>query len=288
MAFAGVNFIDLYLRSGFYPSPSLPAIAGKEGAGVVDAVGPGVTSPRVGDRVAFFDGPGGYAEQVAIGAARALPVPAGLGLDVAAALPLQGMTARMLIETIGRVGAGDLVLVHAAAGGVGLLACQLARRAGARVFGTASTPAKAARARAAGCERVWRAEDDFASQILSETGGRGCDLVLDSVGRTTFAGSVKSTRVRGTLVLFGQSSGPVEPFSPRAVLGSRTLVTATLFDYLRDPLELAASAAAVFGAAARGELAVAIDRVLPLAEAAEAHRLLAGRATSGKLLLAVG
>ncbi|MBP1643824.1 MAG: NADPH:quinone reductase [Acidobacteria bacterium] len=240
LAFAGVNFIDTYLRSGLYPPGPLPAVAGKEGAGTIDAVGAGVEGLRVGDQVAFFDAAGSYAERVAIPAARALPVPPGLGLDLAAALPLQGMTADYLVRTIGRVGAGDAVLVHAAAGGVGRLAVQLAKALGALVLGTCSTDAKAAVAREAGCDHVVRYDrTDFAEEVLHLTGGRGCDLVLDGVGRATFAASVRATRVRGTLVVYGQSSGMIEPFSPRPVLGSRTLVSATLFDYARDPEELA-------------------------------------------------
>jgi NADPH2:quinone reductase len=289
LAFAGVNFIDTYLRSGLYPPGPLPAVAGKEGAGTIDAVGAGVEGPRVGDRVAFFDAAGSYAERVVIPAARALPVPAGMGLDTAAALPLQGMTADYLVRTIGRVGAGQAVLVHAAAGGVGRLAVQLARALGARVVGTCSSDAKAAAAREAGCDHVVRYDrTDFAEEALRLTGGRGCDLVLDGVGRATFAASVRATRVRGTLVVYGQSSGTIEPFSPRPVLGSRTLVSATLFDYARDPEELAQRWARVCADLDRGRLRPLIGTVLPLAEAAEAHRRLEGRATSGKVLLAVG
>jgi len=288
LAFAGVNFIDTYLRSGLYPPGPLPAVAGKEGAGTIDAVGAGVEGLRVGDQVAFFDAAGSYAERVAIPAARALPVPPGLGLDLAAALPLQGMTADYLVRTIGRVGAGDAVLVHAAAGGVGRLAVQLAKALGALVLGTCSTDAKAAVAREAGCDHVVRYDrTDFAEEVLRLTGGRGCDLVLDGVGRATFAASVRATRVRGTLVVYGQSSGMIEPFSPRPVLGSRTLVSATLFDYARDPEELAQRWTRVCGDVARGRLRPLIGTVLPLAEAGEAHRRLEGRATSGKVLLAV-
>ena len=288
LAFAGVNFIDTYLRSGLYPPGPLPAVAGKEGAGTIDAVGAGVEGLRVGDQVAFFDAAGSYAERVAIPAARALPVPPGLGLDLAAALPLQGMTADYLVRTIGRVGAGDAVLVHAAAGGVGRLAVQLAKALGALVLGTCSTDAKATVAREAGCDHVVRYDrTDFAEEVLHLTGGRGCDLVLDGVGRATFAASVRATRVRGTLVVYGQSSGMIEPFSPRPVLGSRTLVSATLFDYARDPEELAQRWARVCADVDRGRLRPLIGTVLPLAEAGEAHRRLEGRATSGKVLLAV-
>jgi NADPH2:quinone reductase len=288
VAFAGVNFIDVYNRTGLYPLRQLPAIAGREGAGVVDAVGADVAHPQLGERVAFFEAPSGYAEQVVLPAARALPVPDALTTEVAAALSLQGITADYLVRTIGAVGAGDVVLVHAAAGGVGRLAVQLAKAAGATVIGTCSSEAKAERARRAGCDLVVRyGEGDFAGEVLRATGGRGADLVLDSVGRATFADSVRATRVRGTLVVFGQSSGMIEPFSPRPVLGSRTLVSATLADYVRDADELAARWSRVAAAACDGGLEVAIDSVLPLAEAAEAHRRLESRATSGKVLLAV-
>jgi NADPH2:quinone reductase len=198
------------------------------------------------------------------------------------------MTAHYLVRTIAAVKPGDTLLVHAAAGGVGLLATQLAKRAGATVLGTCSTRAKADAARAAGCDLpILYGEVDFAEAALAATGGRGVDVVLDSVGRATFAGSVRATRVRGTVVCFGQSSGMIEPFSPRPVLGSRTLVSATLRDYVRTRAELLDRWSDVAGLAAAGELRVAIDRIHPLAEAAEAHRRLESRATSGKLLLAI-
>lgn len=286
MAFAGVNFIDVYLRNGLYSPGPLPARLGKEGCGVVDAVGDGVTEVAVGERVAFVDGAGSYAESMVLAADRLLPVPADLADEAAAALPLQGMTADYLVRSIGRVGAGDAVLIHAVAGGVGLLACQMAKAAGATVLGTCSTAAKAAAARAAGCDHpILYTDTDFVERALEATGGRGCDVVLDSVGRTTFAGSVKATRLRGTLVVFGQSSGLIEPFSPRPILGSRTLVSASLFDYTREREELLERWNRVSGAAADGRLDVSIDRVVPLAEAAEAHQALEARETSGKVLL---
>lgn len=286
--YAGVNFIDCYLRSGLYDAGPLPAGLGKEGAGVVDAVGEGVEAFAEGDRVAFCEARASYAERVTLPAARAVAVPAEMPSEIAAALPLQGMTADYLIHTIGRVSRGDVVLIHAVAGGVGLLATQLAKRAGATVLGTCSTREKAARARAAGCDAtILYTEVDFADAVLAATDGRGADVVLDSVGRATFAGSVRATRVRGTLVCFGQSSGMIEPFSPRPTLGSRTLVTASLFDYVRRREELAERWARVAQLAAAGALTVAIDAVMPLAEAAEAHRRLESRETSGKLILAV-
>ena len=286
LAFAGVNFIDVYFRSGLYDPGPRPVVLGREGAGVVSAVGAGVAEVAVGDPVAFTDAAGANAEEILVRADRLLPVPAALPDEQAAALPLQGMTADYLVRTIGRVVPGDRVLVHAAAGGVGRLACQLAKQDGATVFGTCSTPAKAAIARAAGCDHpILYTEVDFAEAVLAATGGRGCDLVLDGVGRDTFAGSVRATRVRGTLVVYGQSSGMIAPVSPRPALGSRTLVSATLFDYVRERAELLERWRRVVADVLEGILTLAIDRVLPLAEAAAAHRLLESRATSGKLLL---
>ena len=292
LRFAGVNFIDTYFRSGLYDAGPLPARVGKEGSGVVtavgDGVGDGVGSPRVGDRVAFWSATGSYADEVLLPAAQALPLPDGLSFELGAALPLQGMTAHYLVLGIRPVESGDTVLIHAAAGGVGLLATQLAKRAGARVFGTCSTPAKAALATRAGCDEViLYTETNFADAVLAATAGQGVDLTIDGVGQTTFLDSVRATRVRGTVVVFGQSSGMIAPFSPRPVLGSRTLVSASLFDYARTPEERALRSGFVFDLAARGELGVRIDSILALADAGQAHRRLESRGSSGKVLLAV-
>jgi NADPH2:quinone reductase len=290
LRFAGVNFIDTYFRSGLYDAGPLPARVGKEGSGVVTAVGEGVgdgmDGPRVGDRVAFWDATGSYADEVLLPAARALPLPEALSFELGAALPLQGMTAHYLVHGIRPVEPGDTVLIHAAAGGVGLLATQLAKRAGARVFGTCSTPAKAELARAAGCDEViLYTETNFADAVLAATDGKGVDLTIDGVGQTTLLDSVRATRVRGTLIVFGQSSGLIAPFSPRPILGSRTLVSASLFDYARTPEELALRSRFVFDLAASGELDVRIDSTFPLASASAAHRRLESRATAGKLLI---
>jgi NADPH2:quinone reductase len=285
--FAGVNFIDVYRRTGFYPVPGgLPAIPGSEASGVVEALGPGVSGIAEGDRVGFWDAPGAYAEAVVHRADRLLPLPAGLGFEAGAALPLQGMTAHYLTRTIRPLGPGDTVLIHAAAGGVGLLAVQMAKLAGATVIGTCSTEEKAERARAAGADHVilYRYVD-FVAEARELTGGEGVDLAIDGVGRATFEGSVAATRIRGHVILFGQASGEPEPIRPRKLLGSRTLTCASLYDYSRDRAEMLARAGEVFGWHAEGRLAVRIDCVLPLAEAAEAHRLLEGRETSGKVLL---
>ena len=287
IAHAGVNFVDTYLRTGAYDPGPLPAIAGKEGAGRVDATGPGVEATSEGDRVAFFDASGSYAEWVVIPAARAIPLPTAVDDDQAAALPLQGMTARYLTHEIRPLTAGDTVLIHAAAGGVGHLAVQMAKRAGATVFATCSTEEKASRVRELGADHVIRYDEvDFADRVLELTGSRGVDVAIDGVGRATLEDSVRATRIRGHVIFFGQASGAPDPIQPRRFLGSRTLTTASLFDYARTRAELLALAEPVMAAAAEGWLRARIDRVLPLEDAAHAHELLEGRRTTGKLLLA--
>jgi len=287
IAHAGVNFVDAYLRSGSYDPGPLPATAGKEGAGRVDAIGTGVEGVSEGDQVAFFDAKGAYAEWVVIPAARAIAVPPAIDDSQAAALPLQGMTARYLTHEIRPLTAGDTVLVHAAAGGVGHLAVQMAKRAGAIVFATCSTEEKAARVRGLGADHVIRYDEaDFADRVLELTGGRGVDVAIDGVGKATFERSVRATRVRGHVILFGQASGEPDPIRPRRLLGSRTLTTASLFDYARTREGLLALSGPVFAAAAEGSLTAWIDRVLPLEDAPLAHELLEGRRTAGKLLLA--
>lgn len=283
---AGVNFIDVYHRTGFYPLPSLPATLGKEGAGVVTAVGSETSNVAVGDRVCFWDASGAYAEEVVIQTARAIPVPDGVTTRDAAAVLLQGMTAHYLTHTIEPLTAGATVLIHAVAGGVGLLATQMAKLADVMVIGTCSTEEKAERARAAGADHVvLYTEIDFADEALRLTEGRGVDLAIDGVGRATFLGSVRATRVRGHIILFGQATGPPDPIDPRKVLGSRTLTTASLFDYAKGDDENRERAGVVLGWLRDGSIRVHVDRALPLAEAAEAHRLLETRATCGKLLL---
>lgn len=282
---AGVNYIDVYRRTGHYDPGPLPAVSGQEGTGVVEAVGDGVAGTAPGDRVAFFDARGTYADATLLKADRAIPVPADLDRLQAAALPLQGMTAHYLTRTIRPVGEDDRVLIHAAAGGVGQLAVQFAVRAGAEVFGTCSTEEKAERVEALGAIAIRYDQVDFVEAVLERTGGEGVDLAIDGVGRATFEGTVRATRVRGHVIFFGQASGPPDPIRPRALLGSRTLTTASLGDYTRTRAELLDRAAEVFAAAAEGWLAAQIDRVLPLADAARAHRLLEGRETKGKVLL---
>jgi NADPH:quinone reductase len=285
--YAGVNFIDVYHRTGLYPKP-LPFTPGVEGAGVVEAVGPGVEDVAVGDRVAWALHPGSYAEAAVVPSWRLAHVPDELTLDVAAALMVQGMTAHYLVEDTYPLTAGDVALVHAAAGGVGLLLVQLASAAGATVIGTCSTEEKAERVRAAGADHVIRyTETPFQPEVLRLTGGAGATVVYDSVGRSTFADSLASLRARGYLVLYGQSSGKVEPFDPGelAAHGSLFLTRPSLADYVRDRTELEWRAGSLFDQVMEGELEVRIDRLVPLSDAAAAHELLESRATSGKLLL---
>ena len=286
VAHAGVNFVDTYLRTGAYDPGELPATAGKEGAGRVDCAGPGVAGVSSGDRVAFFDANGSYADWVLLPAARAIPLPPGIDDLQAAALPLQGMTARYLIHEIRPLTPGNTVLIHAAAGGVGHLAVQMAGRAGAVVFATCSTEEKAARVRELGADHVIRYDQvDFADRVLELTGGRGVDVAIDGVGRATFVDSIRATRIRGHVIFFGQASGAPDPIQPRRLLGSRTLTTASLFDYARTREDLMALAGPVMAAAADGTLRAWIDRVFPLEDAVLAHQLLEGRRTMGKLLL---
>jgi NADPH2:quinone reductase len=286
VAAAGVNFIDVYFRTGLYPRP-LPYVAGLEGAGVVEAVGEGVAL-RPGARVAWASAPGSYASQVVAPAAQLVPVPEGVALDVAAASMLQGMTAHYLVHGCRATRPGDVALVHAAAGGVGLLLIQMLAEAGATVIGTCSSEAKEKLAREAGAHDVVRYDrTEFAPEVRRLTDGRGCDVAYDSVGQATFEGSLRSLRPRGLLVLFGQSSGPVPPFDLGRLnaLGSLFVTRPSLAHYTADRAELELRAGAVLGAVAAGRLAVRIGARLPLAEAAEAHRALEGRRTTGKVLL---
>jgi len=287
---AGVNFIDVYFRTGLYPRP-LPYVAGLEGAGVVEAVGPGVAGLAEGDRVAWASAPGSYAEAVVAPADRLVRLPAGIAEDVAAAAMLQGMTAYYLCRSTYAVRRGDVALVHAAAGGVGLLLLQMLRELGATSIGTCSTAEKEKLAREAGADHVIRYTevDDFAAELRRITGGRGADVVYDSVGRTTFDGSLRSLRPRGLLALYGQSSGPVPPFELRRLndLGSLFLTRPSLAHYSAAREELELRAGEVLAAVAAGRLHVRIGARHRLAEAAAAHRALEGRETTGKVLLEV-
>ncbi|MCL8206839.1 MAG: quinone oxidoreductase [Actinomycetia bacterium] len=282
----GVNYTDIYSRSGLY-RPALPWIPGSEAAGVVAAVGDGVTEVRPGDRVAWASAPGTYAERAVVPAWRLVRLPEDVSFETAAAAMLQGMTAHYLVSSTYPVAAGDRVLVHAGAGGVGLLLTQLAKARGATVFTTVSTEEKARLSREAGADVVIRyTEEDFAARVERETDGEGVAVVYDSVGAATFAGSLACLAPRGYLVLFGQSSGPVPALNPGDFAARSLFFTRpSLVHYTRTRAELLERAQAVLDAIRAGSLKLRLFATLPLAEAAEAHRLLEGRRTTGKLLL---
>ena len=288
VAAAGVNYIDTYQRDGTYPMP-LPYVPGLEGAGRVRAVGAGVTEFAVGDRVAWAEALGSYAERAAVPADKAVPVPDDVSDEAAVGALLQGMTAHFLVNDTHEVRPGEDLLVHAAAGGVGLLLTQMAAAKGARVIATVSTAEKEALARAAGAAEVIRYTEvpDLAAAVRELTGGEGVAVAYDSVGRTTFDASLASLRRRGLLVLFGASSGPVPPVDPQRLnaAGSMFLTRPKLFDHVVTRDELTARAAAVFADVAKGTLDVRIGGRYPLADAPRAHEDLQSRRTTGKLLL---
>jgi NADPH2:quinone reductase len=283
----GVNFIDVYRRTGLYSVP-LPSVPGMEGAGTVEAVGQDVRSLRIGDRVAYANTPGTYAEAVLVPADGAVRLPARISFQQAAAAMLQGMTAHYLALETYPVKKGDTVLVHAAAGGVGLLLVQVARMRGARVIATVSTQEKAELARKAGAEEIiLYSEKDFSVEVKRITAGTGVKAVYDSVGATTFLKSLDCLAPRGMMVSFGQSSGKVEAMEPGllSAKGSLYLTRPTLGHYIADPASLQRKAREVLQWVASGKLRLRIGATFPLAEAAEAHRQLQGRNTTGKLLL---
>ena len=283
----GVNFIDVYHRTGLYPLPR-PFIPGMEAAGTVEAVGEGVSEVSVGDRVAYAMQPGAYAEYAAVPAWKLVNVPTGVSAEQAAATMLQGMTAHYLVTSVYALKAGDTALIHAAAGGVGLLLIQLAKRIGARAIGTVSTEAKAQLAREAGADEIiLYTEQDFEAEARRLTDGKGVQVVYDSVGQTTFLKSLNSLAPRGMLALFGQSSGPVASFDPGllAQKGSLFLTRPSLAQYAATREELLWRAGELFNWINAGELKLRIEKTFPLADAAEAHRQLEGRKTTGKVLL---
>ncbi len=284
---AGVNFIDVYQRTGLY-KVALPFTLGQEAAGTVTALGTGVSEPRVGTRVAYCGILGAYAPYAVVPADRLVVLPDGVSTKQGAAAMLQGMTAHYLATSTYALKSGDACLVHAAAGGVGLLLCQVATLRGARVLGTVSTREKAALARAAGAaEVILYTEQDFEAEVKRLTNGAGLQVIYDSVGKTTFEKGLSCLAPRGMMVLYGQSSGPVGPFDPQVLSqrGSLFLTRPTLHHYIATRPELGARAGELLGWIARGEVKVRIDRELPLAQAAEAHKLLEGRKTTGKVLL---
>jgi len=291
IAAAGVNFIDVYNREGRYKAP-LPLVLGQEGAGVVSAVGAdlrdNVRDLAVGDRVAYISVLGSYAEYAAVPADRLVKIPGGLGEREAAAAMLQGITAQYLTHDTYPLKKGETALIHAAAGGVGLLLVQMAHNIGARVIATVSTEEKAALARAAGADEViLYTQADFEVETKQLTGGKGVDVVYDSVGKTTFDKGLNVLRPRGMMALFGGSSGAVAPIDPLVLLqkGSLFLTRPSLGHYIATAQELRQRAGAVFGMIRDGKLKLRIEHVYPLAQAQQAHRNLEGRKTTGKLLL---
>jgi NADPH2:quinone reductase len=284
---AGVNFIDIYFRSGQYKA-QLPLTLGLEGAGTVSAVGSGVSDLKPGDRVAWTGVPGAYADVSVIPADRLVKLPDGLSFKDGAAAMLQGMTAHYLVATTYPLKRGDACLVHAAAGGVGLLLCQMAKLRGAMVIGTVSTPDKAELASKAGADHVINyAQQDFVAEVKRVTNGAGVHVVYDGVGVSTFEKGLDCLRPRGMMALFGAASGPVPPFDLQALnqKGSLFVTRPSLGHYIASREELLSRAGEVLGWIRDGKVSLRIEHQFPLSEAAEAHRALAGRRTTGKILL---
>lgn len=287
VAYAGLNFIDIYQRLGQYKLP-LPFTPGLEAGGVVDAIGPDVTEVNVGDRVAYCMVNGAYAQYAVVPAASVAPVPPGIGLDVATALMVQGMTAHYLAFSTFPLARQHTALIHAAAGGTGRLLVQVAKRTGARVLATAGTAEKAELARSAGADAVIiYTQEDFVSEVKRLTNGAGVDVVYDSVGQSTFAGGLDCLKPRGMMVLWGQASGPVAPIDPQILnqKGSLYLTRPSLGAYIATRTELLERASALFAWVQSGALDVRIDRIFPLADVAAAHAYIEGRQTKGKVLL---
>jgi len=284
----GLNFIDVYERTGLYPG-ALPMGLGREAAGVAEAVGPGAGGLRVGDRVAYASGqPGAYAEQRVLPADRLVKIPEGVSDRLAAAAMLKGMTAQFLLRRTFRVRKGTSVLIHAAAGGVGLIAAQWARHLGATVIGVVGSDAKAAVARAHGCHEVLvLGRDDIPARVRALTGGQGADVVYDSVGKDTFAASLDSLRPLGMMVSYGNASGPVPPFQPLELArrGSLFLTRPTLFHYIARRADLLRSARELFEVIGRGAVRIEIGQTYALRDVAQAHRDLEARRTVGSTVL---
>ena len=286
---AGLNFIDVYHRTGLYPQP-LPFTPGVEGAGVVEAVGPDVTGVKVGDRVAYGGPVGGYADVRLIPADRVVALPDAISFEQAAGMMLRGMTAHMLLRRVHEVKAGETILVHAAAGGVGLMLCQWAKALGASVIGTVGSDEKAALARAHGCDHpIVYTRQDFVAEVARITGGAKVPVVYDGVGRDTFMKSLDCLARRGTMASFGNSSGTVDPFQPGilAQKGSLFLTRPTLYDYTFDRADLEVAAAELFDIVGSGKVRIKIGQRFPLADAAEAHRALEARKTTGSTVLTI-
>lgn len=289
----GLNFADLHNREGRYPLPSLPHVLGGEAAGIVTKVGPGVTDVKVGDRVAYAAGgpnfpPGSYAEARLFDASRLVILPDEIDDITAAAMIVKGLTAQYLLKSVYPVGPGQTMLLHAAAGGVGLIMSQWAAHLGARVIGVVSSEAKAQQARQNGCHHVLiSSQENVAERVRQLTGGEGVPVVFDSVGKDTFETSLKSLRPRGALVSFGTASGPVPPFDLFLLnkMGSLTITSAAFAWFFRSRPELLSRAADLFDVVLRGVVKVPVNRTFPLADAAEAHRAIEQRQTHGASVL---
>ncbi|HKC02602.1 MAG TPA: quinone oxidoreductase [Sphingomicrobium sp.] len=286
---AGLNYIDVYHRTGLYPQ-QLPFIPGVEGAGTVDAVGEGVTGVGAGDRVAYAGPIGGYAEERLIDAEKLVKLPDSISTEQAAAMMLQGLTAHMLLRSVHRVQPGETILIHAAAGGVGLIVCQWAKALGATVIGTVGSDEKAELARAHGCDHpIVYTRQDFVAEVARITGGAKLPVVYDSIGRDTFMKSLDCLAPRGMMVSFGNASGPVDPFPPGilAQKGSLFLTRPTLFHYNATRAELEAAANELFEVVASGQVKIEVKQRFALKDAAEAHRQLEARKTTGSTVLTV-
>lgn len=286
---AGLNFIDIYQRSGRYPTPT-PFIPGREAAGIVEAVGPGVTHVKPGDRVAYLSDNGSYAEFNIVKALQLILLPNEITFEQGAAFPLQGMTAHYLVNDFYPIEPGTTVLVHAAAGGVGLLLVQWLKHLGARVIGTVSTKEKADIAYAAGADEViLYTKSDFVAECKKLTNEQGVDYILDGVGKDTFTKDLDTVRTRGWVCLYGSSSGPADPFPPNSLQAkSITLTGATLFNYIATEEELTNRSYDVLNAMREGWLKLKIDYVYPLDQAAKAQEMLESRKTTGKVILKIG
>lgn len=286
----GVNFIDIYYRTGQYAWPATPLIPGSEASGVIDEVGAGVTHLAVGDRVAYIMATGAYRTRRVVPADRVVKLPDSIAFDVAASVMLKGLTVQFLVSSCYPIKAGDTALVHAAAGGVGLLLGQWLKALGATAIGTVGSAAKVATAAANGYSHVIdNSREDFATRVVEITGSKRCEVVFDSVGKDTWRGSLKTLKPRGMFVSFGQSSGAITDFklADLAAGGSLYASRPTLFDYIRSPEDLQARATDLFARLARGEIRVHVGERLPLREAAEAHRALASRRTIGSTVLLI-
>lgn len=288
---SGINFADIYTRRGLYAryQHTMPFTPGMEGSGIVESVGDGVTEVKPSDRVAYAGSTGSYAEYAVVKASQLIPLPDGISFEEGAAFPLQGLTAQYLIYEFYPIKPGDVVTVHAAAGGVGLLLVQWAKYVGAKVIGTVSTDEKAALAREAGADLIINyTVNDFISQTMNFTSGRGADYIIDGVGLSTFAKDIEAVRVRGHICLFGSSSGQAEPIAPgMLMLKSITIHGGLLGNFTQSREELLHRATVVLNAIREGWLKLRIDKIFPLAQASEAHRMLESRKTTGKVILKI-